>query len=209
MSEYCLKVNKPGSDTLIVSFAGYAKQVGGIPRHEFVRFLETQFAHTSRHFYMDPDVNLYHNGIRGLTKSVDETADYLRKEVQGYRNVLFLGASGGGYAAILFGSLLGVQSVVAFIPQTVRRAKTGVDEKYRDLVPHMHAETQYYLYGDVTISDPLNIHHISHCERVADLLNVHVTRLPDVHLPTMRDNGTLKEAIHNAIHNANKCNANK
>ena len=199
MSEYCLKVNKPGSDTLIVSFAGHNKNMGGIPRFEFVRFLETHFPHTSRHFYMDPDLNLYHSGIRGLTKSVEETADYLRKEVQGFSHVLFLGASGGGYAAILFGSLLGVQSVVAFIPQTVRRAKTGVDEKYRDLLPHMHADTQYYLYGDVTISDPLNIHHISHCERVADILNVHVARRKRVDLPTMRDNGALKEAIHNAI----------
>lgn len=198
MSEYALKVNVPGSTILIVSFAGHDKNIGGIPRFEFVHFLQKRFPHVSRHFYMDPHLNMYHQGIPGIGNTVDECAAYLKNEIQGFQQVVFVGASSGGYAAILFGSLLGVQSVVAFIPQTLRTRLDKVDEKYRDLAPRIHATTQYYLFGNTRISDIKDCHHISHCERIAHHPNVFLKRQEWVDLQNMRNTGVLYDIIHKA-----------
>jgi len=82
-----------------------------------------------------------------------------------------MGISQGGYAAILFGSLLRVTSVIAFIPQTIRIQRNNIDEKYRDLKPIINLTTAYYLYGDISITNPHSFHHISHCERILDSSN--------------------------------------
>ena len=67
---------------------------------------------------MDKNRNSYHNGIVGISNNIDETLPHLQAQIAPYSNVIFLGVSSGGYAAILFGSLLNVKSVLAFIPQT-------------------------------------------------------------------------------------------
>lgn len=182
------KINIPTSDTLIVSFAGNAKLFGGIPRFEFVQFLK-QFD-VSKHFYLDEQSDLYHKGLSGITSSIDETVTYLKNEIKNYKRVLFLGNSGGGYAAILFGSLLEVTSVIAFVPQTIRHNDV-VDEKYRDSSIFINNKTKYYIYGDTSIVNPLDCHHISHCERIAHHPNVFLTKKNGLHLKEMRDNGEL------------------
>ena len=151
------------ADTLVVSFGGYAKMFGGIQPFEFLSFLTQHFPNVSKHFYIDDMCDAYHQGIRGLSTNIDETVEYLRDKIKGYKKVVFLGNSAGGYATILFGSLLGVTSVLAFIPLTVRR-KEKVDEKYRDISGYINGTTQYYLYGDTAVTDPLDCHHIQHCE---------------------------------------------
>lgn len=110
-----------------------------------------------------------------------------------------MGNSAGGYAAILFGSLLGVTSVLAFIPLTVRR-KEKVDEKYRDISGYIHGTTQYYLYGDTAVTDPFDCHHIQHCERIAHHPNVYLTRMKNIQLREMRNTGELFKIIHNILH---------
>jgi hypothetical protein len=182
------KINIPTSDMLIVSFAGNAKLFGGIPRFEFVQFLK-QFD-VSKHFYLDEHSDLYHKGLAGITSSIDETVTYLKNEIKDYKRVLFLGNSGGGYAAILFGSLLEVTSVVAFVPQTIRHNDV-VDEKYRDSSIFINSKTNYYIYGDTSILNVKDCHHISHCERIAHHPNVFLTKKNGLHLKEMRDNGEL------------------
>jgi len=182
------KINIPTSDTLIVSFAGNAKLFGGIPRFEFVQFLK-QFD-VSKHFYVDEHSDLYHKGLAGITSSIDETVTYLKNEIKDYKRVLFLGNSGGGYAAILFGSLLEVETVVAFVPQTIRHNDI-VDEKYRDSSIFINNKTKYYIYGDTSILNTQDCHHISHCERIAHHPNVFLTKKNGLHLKEMRNNGEL------------------
>ena len=182
------KINIPTSDTLIVSFAGNAKLFGGIPRFEFVQFLKQY--DVSKHFYLDEYSDLYHKGLAGITRSIDETATYLKNEIKDYKRVIFLGNSGGGYAAILFGSLLEVATVVAFVPQTIRHNNV-VDEKYRDSSIFINNKTNYYIYGDTSILNPQDCHHISHCERIAHHPNVFLTKKNGLHLKEMRDSGEL------------------
>jgi hypothetical protein len=196
--ECFLKINGETSDTLFVSFAGHDLVYGGIPRFEFVQFFNKHFATINRHFYIDKFKASYHNGIHGISTNIDETAEYLKSEIQNYKNVVFLGVSSGGYAAILFGSLLNVKSVVAFIPQTIRRYK-HVDEKYRDIKPYINSTTQYYLYGDSTITNIYDAHHISHCTRIYNDSNVFITNKPRISLKKMRDSGELYAIMKNAI----------
>ena len=189
------KINIPNSDTLIVSFAGNAKLFGGIPRFEFVQFLK-QF-NVSKHFYLDEHSDLYHKGLIGTT-SIDESVEYLKNEIKQYKRVLFLGNSGGGYAAILFGSLLEVNMVLAFVPQTIRRNEE-VDEKYRDISIFINNKTKYYIYGDTSIVNEEDYHHISHCERIAHHPNVFLIKKNGLHLKEMRDSGELFDILKTII----------
>jgi len=196
----CLKQKSEfgNADTLIVSFAGYNKLFGGIPRFEFANFLNAHFANTDRQFYVDCRMDLYHRGIAGISKTVDETVEYLKTEIDGYKRVVFIGVSAGGYAAILFGSLLNIASVVAFIPQTLRM-RQNIDEKYRDTGLYINATTQYYLYGDLSIIDIKDYHHISQCERIAHHDNVTLIKKEVFNIKKMRDDGELLNILQKVL----------
>ena len=105
MNNSSYKIQNIDSDTLIISFSGLAKQFGGIPQFEFLNFLNKHFTDINKHFYIDNYQVSYHKGINGLSTNIDETIEYLKNEIKNYKNVIFLGNSAGGYAAILFGSL--------------------------------------------------------------------------------------------------------
>lgn len=88
--------------------------------------------------------------------------DFLKQETNGY-NVVTIGSSAGGYAAILYGSLIDAKMVMAFNPQfeiasllvkstekvnpLVFRLK-GMRQKYYDIVPFINAKTEiFYFYS--------------------------------------------------------------
>lgn len=178
------------SKTLIVSFAGHGLKYGGVPKIEFANFLQTHFSHIDAQFYIDNTCSSYHHGIQGISRNIDETVEYLRKQFEGYDRVICLGASAGGYAAILFGSLLKVDTVIAFIPQTILRSQDRED-KYRNLAPFINPDTKYYLYGDTSIIDERNCHHISQCENIAIDSNVKLERMHGVNLKQLKYTGQL------------------
>jgi hypothetical protein len=66
----------------------------------------------------DPVNAWYHRGVPGLGSHVDEVAATLRSLVAAIRpsSLTTVGQSAGGYAAILFGMLLGAGRIVAFGP---------------------------------------------------------------------------------------------
>lgn len=199
-SKCSYKVNIVDSETLIISFAGHDRIFGGIPRFEFVNFMETHFKNISRHFYTDKYLNSYHQGIHEITNNIDETIDYLRNEIKNYKNVICLGVSSGGYAAILFGSLLNINYVLAFIPQTLRRNK-NIDEKYRDISKFINGTTKYYLFGDLSVSDVMDCHHISHCERISHHSNVILVKKKHINLKEMRNTGELFAILNSLVNN--------
>ena len=188
------KCGNINSDTLIVSFAGNAQLFGGIKSFEFVNFLNKHFQNAYKNFYIDEHSDLYHKGIGGLTNNIDETVNYLKNEIKNYKNVIFLGNSAGGYASILFGSLLNINYVLAFIPQTIRY-NNNIDEKYRDISIFINNTTKYYIYGDKSISNIKDCHHIHHCERISHHPNVYLIKKEEVNLKKMRDNGELFDIL--------------
>ncbi|MCW5736186.1 MAG: hypothetical protein KIS73_18800 [Enhydrobacter sp.] len=81
----------------------------------------------------------YQRGLLGLSTDVPGTVDYLRNLLgAGADRAVTFGTSAGGFAAILFGVLLGARKVVAFGPQTrldrrvYKRFRT-VDSRKRDV----------------------------------------------------------------------------
>ena len=174
------------SNTIIISFSGRSHPKTSEIRFEFVNFLDKHFNHITRHFYADKNCNSYHNGLEGISKTIDETAEYLKGIISPYKRVIFIGVSQGGYAAILFGSLLNISAVIAFIPQTFRGQKDNIDEKYRDLKPYINTITQYYLYGDISIKNKHDFHHISHCERIVeDRINITIIEKNPLNIPDL------------------------
>ena len=200
ISKSFYKINDNKSDTLVVSFTGNDLMFGVIPKFEFVNFFNKNFKDINRHFYVDTNLSCYHKGIPEISNNINETAEYLKEEIKSYKNTIFLGASSGGYAAILFGSLLNVTSVLAFIPQTIIYSKDR-DEKYKDLSKYINNSTKYYLYGDLSISNINDCHHISHCERISHNKNVFIIKKMNFNLKNMRSNGELYEILHKLIYN--------
>lgn len=184
--------------TLIVSFAGNGLAYGGVPKFEFINFLKQHFTHIDAQFYIDNSCQCYHHGMQGISTNIDETVEYLRKAFEGYERVICLGSSAGGYAAILFGSLLKVDYVIAFIPQTILTSPNR-DERYRNLKPHINPTTKYFLYGDINIDDVNNCHHISQCENIAKLSNVKLQKIQGVNLKAMKHSGQLLKIIQSNV----------
>jgi hypothetical protein len=178
-------------EIIIVSFGGFAQEIGGIQTFEFLRFLETYFKNSSKLFYKDTHRSCYHYGVKGISTNVDQTLEHIKSKIKGYNKVLFLGVCGGGYAAILFGSLLHVQFVLAFTPPTILYEENK-DPRYKNLKNILNNVTEYYVYGN---TKGTGIYHISHCDNINVLSNVHLIKREYIDLKQMRDSGELEHIL--------------
>lgn len=63
----------------------------------------------------------YEMGLMGLTRNIDETAEFLKKRVaaDGCEPYASMGFSAGAYASVILGTLIGVKVVVAFGVQAI------------------------------------------------------------------------------------------
>ena len=107
-----------------------------------------------------------------------------------------MGTSAGGYAAILFGSICNNDTdnnVISFIPQTI--LKDPINLKYSNLKYSINKNTKYILYGDTSITDTNDLHHILHCENIESFVNVKIIKNDGCDLKTLRDKGVIKSLI--------------
>jgi hypothetical protein len=68
--------------------------------------------------YLRNQLQWYLGGLNGIGKNINHTISFLKKEFSKYDKVLCTGFSAGGYASLLFGSLLKVNKVITFNAQT-------------------------------------------------------------------------------------------
>ncbi len=120
------------SDALLISFAGVGIGMG-VPYFEFLKLIGD--LPLQKMFVRDVYKSWYHAGLKGLAANIDESAEVLRGIVaeSGAGRVLTVGNSMGGYAAILFGALLGVDEVLVFAPTTFANWKNRL--RYLDFRP--------------------------------------------------------------------------
>lgn len=106
-----------GHKQLLVSFGGI-QQALGIPVFEF--FNSISDIPCDKVFLRDFHQQWYQKGVDSELDNIDKVIDYLKEIItqNDYNKVCFLGNSMGGYAAILFGSILNVDTVIAFAPQS-------------------------------------------------------------------------------------------
>jgi pimeloyl-ACP methyl ester carboxylesterase len=105
------------SRTLLITFGGLGVE-GGMPSFEFGS--TTSAIPVKRLFVRDPHQSWYHRGARRGPRiaSVAESLSELIAQ-HDVRRLVTAGNSAGGYAALLFGTLLGADTALAFAPQTV------------------------------------------------------------------------------------------
>ena len=186
------------NNKLYVSFGGIDLYNGKL-EFQFHKTLRKLLPKYDKYFVIDKEQCWYHSGMSGITTNIPETVEYLKEKVSKYDEVYFIGNSAGGYAAILFGSLLDVTKVLAFQPQTDLLLVNDVeserlDKNFTDIKPYINSVTEYVLYGNYNARSG-GMHHISHCRRISDASNVSLIRMPDINLKKMRDDGTLKQII--------------
>jgi hypothetical protein len=68
----------------------------------------------SKHIFIrDIQKQWYLKGINNKINSIEKLAEFLKAETEGYKTIM-LGSSAGGYAAVLFGSILNVEYMLSF-----------------------------------------------------------------------------------------------
>lgn len=182
-------------DIVFVTFSGRKLGMANMTFFEFKTFLQENFPTYDQHFFIDKRTLWYTKGIEGITTNVEDTIEYLREITNGYKQIVFIGASMGGFAALLYGSILNVSHVIAFRPQTIISLEDNIefDSLYLDVEPLLNNTTQYHIYGDSAILDQTDIHAYVHCQRVDHFQNLHLISIPNFDIKEYRNDGKLIE----------------
>lgn len=106
----------PTATTTVFCFSGMAIATA-LPRREFYRSLVGSDANLI--FVKDYRECWYQRGLLGMSSNVEQTAILLRQLAPVDNKIAMTGTSAGGFAAILFGVLVGAHRIVAFAPQTI------------------------------------------------------------------------------------------
>ncbi len=106
----------PTSPSLLVAFSGLRTPSGN---HYDLR-RASDGLNVSRILLRDHRRSWYHTGIEGVGTDVQSVLSFLKDAIAAIapERIVTTGASAGGYAAMLFGDLLGANEVHAFAPQT-------------------------------------------------------------------------------------------
>lgn len=118
-----------GSRKLYIFFGGV---LGGIAILPFEFYKASNILNENKIFVRDVEQCWYHKGLLGISHDLQTTALFLKSEIDrlNVEEVYFVGNSMGGYAAILFSTLVGRGEVIAFAPQTF--ISQELRQKYSD-----------------------------------------------------------------------------
>lgn len=108
----------PGSDRLVIFFSG---RLAGFKVDKFSFRTQSEALTVNRLFLRDCFGLWYQSGLKEQTNSISSTAAYLRGVYKegGFSKVTTVGISSGGYAALLFGALIGAQAIHSLAPRTL------------------------------------------------------------------------------------------
>ncbi len=200
--------NKP----LIIAFGGIAGQLM-LPPYEF--FNITKDIHVNKIFLRDLKQLWYHAGLPGLTDSVVSTANYLKDRIAESEagKVVVFGTSMGGYAALLFGILIGADEVHAFAPNTFlddsrslrsKKQSNNLHQTYgshyfdiRTIARKHNRSTRLHLYFDVL--DRKDRKHALHMLRVKYTKYHMFFRGGHCLIRKMKEKGLLRSIIMDAL----------
>ena len=198
---------------LIIAFGGIS---GGIyqPVFEFKNFLQKT---VDCHFIFVKDTNQcwYHKGAIGLGNDIETVSHNLKNIINtiNYSKVVTIGGSMGGFAALLFGSLLNVDGIISFSPQTFidkESRKLHGDDRWSKQLKYVHKNFNriffdlsnlkfnnikvYSIYGKEDRLDKI------HSEKLRSK-GINISSYSGGHnvVKTIRDNGELIKIINDCI----------
>lgn len=126
--------------TSLVAFAGPGHALGSIGEpFSYLRSLHDLGADTV--FMRDRNVAWYQRGVVGVGPSVASVLGYVRGLTNTSRRVITVGMSMGGFAAILFGAMAGVDEVFALAPQTFMDPENRVRYGVATFQNHINSPT--------------------------------------------------------------------
>ena len=107
----------PGSRKLYFMFGGIA---AGLAMPPFEFYSSAKIIEENKIFLRDFSQAWYQNGLPGVGKTFYSVGNFIEQKIAELEpeEVFFVGNSMGGYAAILFASLIGMGTAIAFAPQT-------------------------------------------------------------------------------------------
>ena len=147
-------------------FEWYGTRIKKARKHIFVRDIKKQW---------------YLNGINKELNSIEKVYEMLKVETKGYE-VVTVGSSAGGYAAILFGQLLKARSIFSFNGQTqlydlletsnesknpivFRKKNDSSVNSYFSLKKYISSpENIFYFYSNKSDWDLIQYEHIKHLD---------------------------------------------
>lgn len=111
----------PYSDELLIVFSSFFIK---LPHKDFYSFRELLAKHRINKLFVRDTKNIwYRDGVAAFGNSLDSSIDYLKHEITGkFEVVRTMGASMGGYAAILYGHELGCDECIAVASQTFMKS---------------------------------------------------------------------------------------
>lgn len=205
------------SETLFVCFSGMGPE-GMVPPFEFAGVLRNY--DVKKLFVRDTFNLIFHNGLENETTDIPQTVDLLKKMIEKSKatRVIFIGNCQGGYAALLFGALVGVDRVISFAPLTFldrencqKHNETRWPEAFQRFYTHPSCDPQYFDLLKIEGIDKANIYVYYDVDFAADAVHSErLLQLPGVQLfsytggehlmvRNLKKSGELDRILQNAI----------
>lgn len=142
----------PQSTDLLVAFSGRRM---GLVIDSFSFSKSSRDVPVNRLMLRDNFGLWYHGGLQGHTVGIADTAQRLKQLIRsrGIKRICVLGVSSGGYAALLFGQMLGANTICSISPRTrlipdaqsfVDRNRHGVQDSLMQLQGQPNREDRYF-----------------------------------------------------------------
>jgi hypothetical protein len=207
-----------GTKPLLVAFGGISGGLG-LPPFEFMKMCEG--IDVDRVFVRDIQQSWYHLSDDNLAMP-ERVIEVLGSMLVPGRRSVFVGNSMGAYAAILFGAILGCDSILAFAPQTFidpeNRTKHG-DCRWEEQLSRVHASDlavieyfdlrQFLLTKTISKTEQIRLfyatdHHLDrlHAEHIETVPGVVLQKFASGGhglIKELRDNGLLQTIILDAL----------
>jgi len=156
-----------------------------VVQKDVYEWYNTRHLNAGKHIFVrDVFKQWYLKGINGSINSPDLLLRFLKHQTEGMK-IVTVGASAGGYAAILMGCMLGAEKVIAFNAQInlnkelqsskecenalLHRLKDTEARKYYDLNDFMLSETDiFYIHSSMSEWDKIQ------CDLIRRSSNIHI-----------------------------------
>ena len=151
----------------------------------FYEWYKIRVETASKHIFVrDVYKQWYLKGINDEIGSIEKLYEFLKAETEGYQ-VITVGSSAGGYAAVLFGSMLNATRVLAFNPQfEIQSLIIRSDETVNPLL-HRLKNTEAAKYFDllsVTDFSATNIYYFCSIKSLWDIQQYnHIESISSIH----------------------------
>lgn len=114
------KATEPDLAVIYFSSNGWSSPKNAATRvsDDYYEFHRNQVKRAGRHIYIrDVSLAFYLQGINPQINSIDKLLEFLQEKTKGYKKVVTLGVSSGGYLAMIAGSYLKAQYAISFSGQ--------------------------------------------------------------------------------------------